>query len=161
MILIEDGLRFVDVLLDLALDAPRDGEQPIEIIANDRRFGRHRRHLLELLQLGEGLVLRLFRQLRVLDLILELGDIVALIGVAEFLLNGLHLLIQIVLALRLLHLALDAPADLALDLKDRDFAFHERKDALQPLGDAGGSRTSCLSEILMARCEAIVSASFE
>src|SRR4029079_1833078 len=138
VLLIEDRLRFRDVLLDLALEAPWDREQPIEIVAHDRRFGRHRRHLLELLQLRQRLVLGLFRQLRILDFLLELGDVVALVGVAKFLLNGLHLLIQIVLALRLLHLALDARTDLSLDLKDRDFAFHQRIDALEPLGNAGG-----------------------
>ena len=138
MLLVEDRLRFGDVLLDLSLDPPRDRQQPIEIVANDRRLGRHRRHLLKLLQLGKRLVLGLFRQLRVLDLFLELGDIVALVGIAEFLLNCLHLLIQIVLALRLLHLALDARTDLTLDLENGNLAFHQRIDALQPLGDACG-----------------------
>ncbi len=70
-----------------------------------------------------------------LDLLLELGDVVALVGVAQFLLNGLHLLIQVVLALRLLHLALDAAADLLLDLQHRDLALHQRIDTLEPLGD--------------------------
>ena len=128
---IEDLLRFVEVLLDLALDAPRDREQPVEIVAHDGRLGRHRAHLLELLQLGERLVLGFLRELGVLDLLLELGDIVAFLGVAELLLNGLHLLIQIVLALRLLHLALDARADLALDLEHGDLALHERVDLLE------------------------------
>ena len=108
VIRVENALGLVEILLDLALDAPRDRQQPIEIVAHDRRFRRHRAHLPELLQLGQRLVLGFLRQLGVLDLLLELGDVVALFVVAEFLLNGLHLLIQIVLALRLLHLALDA-----------------------------------------------------
>ena len=127
----------IEVLLDLALDAPRDRQQPVEVVAHHRRLGRHRAHLLELLQLGQGLVARFLRELGVLDLLLELLDVVALVAVAEFLLNGLHLLIQIVLALRLLHLALDARADLLLDLQDGDLALHQRVDALEPLGERG------------------------
>ena len=59
--------------------------------------------------------------------------VLALFGVAEFLLDRLHLLVQVVLALRLLHLALDARADALLHLQDGDFAFHEPEHALQPL----------------------------
>ncbi len=58
--------------------------------------------------------------------------------VAELLLDRLHLLVEIVLALRLLHLALHARADLALHLQHGDLALHERVDALQTLGDRRG-----------------------
>ena len=135
---IEHRLRLVEVLLDLALDAPRDRQQPVEVVAHDGGFRRHRAHLLELLQLGQRLVAGFLRELGVLDLLFELGDVVALVRVAELLLDRLHLLVQIVLALRLLHLALDARTDLALDLQHGDLALHERVDALQPLGDRRG-----------------------
>jgi hypothetical protein len=50
-------------------------------------------------------------------------------------LDRLHLLVQIVLALGLLHLPLDAAADLLLHLQHRDLALHQGVDFLQPLGD--------------------------
>jgi hypothetical protein len=134
---IEDELSFVEVLLDLALDAPRNRKQPVEIIAHDGGFSRHRAHLLELLELGRGFVLGFLRKLGVFDFLLELGDVVAFLGVAQLLLNGLHLLIQIVLALSLFHLPLNARTDLALDLQHGDLALHERIDLLEALGDGG------------------------
>ena len=75
------------------------------------------------------------RKPRLLDALLQLGDLVAtVLGLAKLLLDRLHLLVEIVLALRLLHLALDAVADLLLDLQHADLAFHQAEDALQPLG---------------------------
>ncbi len=68
------------------------------------------------------------------DLLLELADLVGrLVHLAEFLLNGLHLLIQVVLALALLHLRLDAAADALLDLQHVHLAFDRGEDVLQAL----------------------------
>ena len=76
------------------------------------------------------------RKPRLLDALLQLGDLVAtVLGLAKLLLDRLHLLVEIVLALRLLHLTLDAVADLLLDLQHADLAFHQAEDALEPLGD--------------------------
>ena len=75
------------------------------------------------------------RELGLLDLLFELGELVAAFLVAELLLDRLHLLVEVVLALRLLHLALDARADALLDLQDGDLALHQAEHLLQPLGD--------------------------
>ena len=73
------------------------------------------------------------RQLGLFDALFEFTRLVAAVfGLAEFLLNRLKLLVQIVLALGLLHLALDAVTDALFDLQDADFGFHERIRALQP-----------------------------
>ena len=81
-----------------------------------------------------GLVAGFLRELGLLDALLELGELVAaVLALAELLLDRLQLLVQIVLALRLLHLPLDAVADALLDLQDADLAFHEAEDLLQPL----------------------------
>src|ERR687894_85412 len=85
----------------------------------------------------ERLLAGFLRELGLLDLLLELGQLVARIVVAEFLLDGLHLLVQVVLALRLLHLALDARTDALLHLQDGDFAFHQAENLFQPLGGGG------------------------
>ena len=132
MVRVEHLLRLLEVVLDLGALAPRDRQHPVEIVAHDRGFGRHRRHLAQLLQLGDRLVARLLGELGVLDLLLELGEIVLAVLVAQLLLDRLHLLVQIVLALGLLHLALDARADALLDLQDRDLALHQREALLQP-----------------------------
>ena len=68
-------------------------------------------------------------------LLLELGQLVAALLVAELLLDRLHLLVEVVLALRLLHLALDARADALLDLQHGDLALHQAEHLLEALGD--------------------------
>src|SRR3954454_17783908 len=144
MVVIEHVLREFEVALDLALDAPGYAEQPVEIIANDGRLGRHRAHLPELLELGLSALPRLLGELGVLDFLVELVELVALIAVSELLLDRLHLLVEVVLALLLLHLALDARANALLDLKDGDFALHQREYLLEPLPDR-----SHLEELLL------------
>ena len=82
------------------------------------------------------LLARLLGELGALDLLLDLGELVLAVLVAELLLDRLHLLVEIVLALRLLHLPLDARADALLDLQHRDLALHQAEHLLQALGDA-------------------------
>ena len=84
------------------------------------------------------LLARLLRELGLLDLVLDLGELVATFLVADLLLDRLHLLVEKILALRLLHLPLDAGADALLDLQHGDFALHQAEHLLQPLGDRRG-----------------------
>ncbi len=119
--------------LDLRLLVPRNGQKQVEIVAHDGGFRRHRAHLLQLLQFGIRLFAGLLGQLRLGDALFQFGHfITAVLALAEFLLNGLHLLIQIILALGLLHLALYARADALFDLQNRDLAFHEAERLFEP-----------------------------
>ncbi len=135
------------VVLDLGLLVPRNADQPIQIVPHDGRFRGHRAHLFQLLDFGRSALACFLGQLRLLDLVFEFGDLVAaVLAVAKLLLNGLHLLIQIVLALGLLHLPLDAGTDALFHLQDGDFALHHAQDALKPLGDGNDARISCFPE---------------
>ncbi len=110
-------------------------EHPVEIIAHDSRFRRHRTHLLKLFQLSIGLLTRFLRQFGLCNPIFQLGHFVAaILAVAEFLLDRLHLLIQIVLALRLLHLPLYARTDTLFHLKNGNLALHQPENPFQPAG---------------------------
>ena len=51
VVVVEHVLGDGEILLDLRLLAPRNAEHPVEIVAHDRRLGRHRRHLAQLLHL--------------------------------------------------------------------------------------------------------------
>ena len=51
VIVIENLLGSDEILLDLGLLVPRDRQQPVEIVAHDGGFRRHRRHLAQLLEL--------------------------------------------------------------------------------------------------------------
>ena len=129
----------LDVLADLGPLLPGQRQHPVQIVAHDRGLGRHRAHRAQLLQLGPGLVAGLLGELGLLDPRLELGGLVlAVLELAQLLLDRLHLLVQVVLALGLLHLPLDAGADALLDLEDRDLALHEAVEPLQALGQAAG-----------------------
>ena len=163
MVVVEHGLGAEQVLLDLRALAPRDAEQPVEVVAHDGRLGRHRRHLAQLLQLGRRLVAGLLGELGLLDPLLELGQLVlAVLAVAQLLLDRLHLLVEVVLALGLLHLPLDARADALLHLQHGDLALHQAEHLLQPLRDRRGLQDVLLVGDLDARgASAIVSASFE
>ncbi len=57
----------------------------------------------------------------------QLGEFVGFLAIAaaQFGLDRLELFVEVIFALGLLHLALDPPADLALDLEHAQFAFHE------------------------------------
>ena len=136
VVLLEDllGLHHVD-RLGLGL-APRDRQQPVEVVAHDRGFRRHRAHVAQLLQLALGLGPGFLGQLGLLDALLELDQLVAaVVLLAQLALDRLHLFVQVVLALGLLHLALHAGADLLLDLQHADLALHQGVDLLQALHD--------------------------
>jgi len=135
VIVIEDLLGQLQVLLDLALLVPRDRQQPVEIVAHDSRLRRHGRHLAQLLELVGCLFARLLRELGLLDLALDLGELVLAFLVAELVLDRLHLLVEKILALGLLHLPLDAGPDALLDLQHRNLAVDQAEHLLQPLGD--------------------------
>ena len=109
-------------------------DQPVEVVARDGRFGRHRRHRLEPLQLLDRLLGDLLGHLRLFDLLLQLVDLVALLVLAaQFLLDRLHLLVEVVLLLRLLHLLLHARLDAAVHLELVDLGFEDAGDAVEAL----------------------------
>ena len=159
VVLVEDLLGALQVAALLGLLVPGHGDQPVEVVARDGGLRRHRRHRLEALQLLDRLLLDLLRHLRLLDLLLQLVDLVALLVLAaQFLLDRLHLLVEVVL-LRLLHLLLDARLDAAVHLELVDLGFEDAGDAVQALDGEMISSRFCFSSTPTSRCAAIVSAS--
>jgi hypothetical protein len=69
---------------------------------------------------------------RSLDALLHLVEVRALFQIAQLLLDRLDLLVEVVLALALLHLLLDAAADALLHLQDVELGLHQREQMLQP-----------------------------
>ena len=134
VIFVEDLLGALQVAALARLLVPRHGDEPVDVVARDGRFGRHRRHRFQALELLDGLFLDVLRHLGLLDLLLELVHFVALLVLAaQFLLDRLHLLVEVVLLLRLLHLLLHARLDAAIDLELVDLDFENAGDAIQPL----------------------------
>ena len=132
MVLIQYFLGDIEVFFNLGVLFPRDTQHPVEIIAHHRRFRRHWAHGAQLLQLSLRLFLSFFAELGFVDFFLKFGQFVlAVFVIAQFLLNGLHLLIQIIFALGFLHLTLDPATDALFHLHHTDFAFHESVDPFQ------------------------------
>ena len=126
MVRIQDLFGRLDIFLHARALAPRNTQYPVEIIAHDRGFSRHRAHGLQLFKLLGRLFLGFLRQLRALDPFFEFtGFITTIFGLAQFLLDRLQLFVQIVLALRLLHLPLHAVPDTLFNLQNANFGFHE------------------------------------
>ena len=112
---------------------PRHGQQPVEIVARNRGLGRHGRHGFQFLQFLQGLVFDFFRHAGGFDLLLQFVEF-ALFAAAQFFLDGLDLLVEVILFLRLLHLALHARLDGAVDVQLFDFDVEHVGDAGQALG---------------------------
>jgi hypothetical protein len=77
MILVQNFRGFPNVFFDLGLLLPRDGENPIEIIADHRCLCRHRRHLLEFFEFAKSLFFRLFGKFGLADALFQFAQFVA------------------------------------------------------------------------------------
>ena len=116
MVGVEHFLGDFDVANFFGALFPRHREQPVEIVAGDRRFGRHGRHGLELLQFLDGFLVGFAGHPGGVDLLLQLVEL-AFFPAAELLLNGLDLFVEVVLFLSTLHLALHARLDGAIHVE--------------------------------------------
>ena len=133
VVVVKHRLGVRDRIVDFALLSPRQANHGVDVIAHDRGFGRHRRHQLQFLELGINLLASFLGKVRCVDLLFKLFDIGALFAFAKFLLNCLDLLVQVVIALALLHLLLDAAANTLLDLQDVDLGFQLCKQRFKAL----------------------------
>jgi len=77
---------------------------------------------------------------------------------AELFLDRAHLLVEVVLLGRFLHLLLDARADALLDLENFQLRAHVAENLLEPLGRVGRFEQRLLVFELMPRCPTSLSA---
>ena len=116
VILIQHFAGVADVEIVLGQRLPRHRRQPIQVRFDDPVLGGLRRHLLQTRQLALRLLLGLLRHPRFVDLLAVLLDFVtAIFALAQFLADGVHLLAQVVFALRLLDLLFRLLLDLLAD----------------------------------------------
>ena len=137
MVAVEHRLCCGQIALQLRLPAPWQAQQHVEIVADNRCLCRHWCHRLQLLQFGGRLAACFLRQFQRRYLLRQLGNFVAvtfLAIVAEFALDRLQLFVEVIFALRLFHLALDAAADFLFDLQHAKLALHEGEHHFEPFG---------------------------
>jgi hypothetical protein len=134
VILVEDLLGALQVAALAVFLCHGHRDQPVEVVARDGRLGDIGGIASRRFSSWIGLLLDVLRHLGLFDLLLQLVDLVALLVLAaQFLLDRLHLLVEVVLLLRLLHLLLDARLDAAIDLELVDLDFEDAGDAVQAL----------------------------
>ena len=168
VVLVEHRARVLQVEVVLGEHRPRHVGQPLEVGARHGVLGGLRRDGAQPRQLAVGLLAHVGRELRLLELGLELVDLaLAVVALAQLLADGLHLLAQQELALVLVERLLDLVADLRADLEHLQLAAEDAGEQAQPLlgverleqlllvlgrqveqrgdevGDLAGARTGC------------------
>ena len=133
VIFVQDFFRAADVADFLRPLLPWNSQQPVQIVARDRRLGGHGRHGFELLEFLDGLVADFLGHAGGFDLFLQLVEL-ALLAAAQFFLDGLDLLVEVVLFLRPLHLPLDSRLDGAVHVQLFDLDVEHVADPGQTLG---------------------------
>jgi hypothetical protein len=132
MVLVEDATGFDRVEPIVGHRRPGQLQQPVQVRPDHLVLGRRGAHPSKPIDFPIGDHLHVGGQLGFGDARLELPGLVAL-ALAQFLLDGLQLLAQVVLLLRVRHLLLRLRLDLALQLEDRDFAREQRVDQFELL----------------------------
>ena len=121
VILVEDLFGLADVDLLAGALRPRKHGKPLDVVACQAIVGGHGGHAAEAIQFLHRLFLHVLGHAGGFDLLAQIVDLaLAFVLLAQLLLNGLHLLAQIVVALRLLHLVLHFALDLGAQLLDFD-----------------------------------------
>ncbi len=105
---------------------------PVEVVAGDAELGALRGDLGEARHLLLGDLVGVGRQVRALEATAEVLELVLLVALAELVTDGLHLLAQDVLALRLAHLLLDHGGDLLLHLHHLELPRDDLQHELDP-----------------------------
>ena len=143
---IKNVLRLGNIALQLGLFTPWNAQKRIKIITDDRGFCRHRRHPAQLFQFRIGFRFCFLGELHRVNLGLNFGNLVPAFAIiiAKLALNGLHLLIQIIFALRLFHLTLHTATDFLFDLQNAKLAFHEGKGHFKPAKRVGFNQQQLL-----------------
>ena len=147
MIGVEHRLRLREVDDLLGALGPRQRHEPIHIGARHRVLGGRRRHLRKAIEFAQSLLLHRLRHSRRFNLLGQFFDFLRLVVTfAEFLLDGLHLLAQEVLALVLADLGLHLRLNLRAELEHLEFLDQDSIEVVHP-----GADVERLEDLLLHR----------
>ena len=126
MVLVEDDARVLEVEVVLGGLVPGQGEDPLEVAADDAVLGGRGRELGEPVELAARGAVGLLGEVGLLDLSAELRDLgLLLVAFPELILDRLQLLAEEVLALGVLHLRLHLGLDLRAELEHLELAVED------------------------------------
>ncbi|MNI40862.1 hypothetical protein D3C73_950980 [compost metagenome] len=136
MIRIQHLLCLQDIQVIFGRLGPRQTQQHIDIIADHAAFSRACRHFFEPVDLFLNLFLYAFRQFLLFH---QTAQLIGFAGpaflVAKLLLDRFHLLTEIILFLRLLHLLLHPLVDLAFEFQHLTLIVEDIQQLLQTFAD--------------------------
>ncbi len=136
VLFVEDALGFGEVNLVLGLLQPRQVDDPVEVMAGEAVFGHGGGHLREALQFLHGDFAGFGREFGFLDAFAEGFDFgVALLGVAEFALDGVELFAQEEVALRFGEGGGDFGLDFGSQVQQFHLAVQKRQELLEAVLD--------------------------
>ena len=135
MILLEDSGRLLDVELLFAALAPGELRDGLEEGADDLGLHRLAADAAQAPELAIDLLAHFGGEVELGETLHELVEVVALVAVAELLLDRLHLLAQHHLALAVAQLFAHLGLDLLLGVEDGELALHLEQDLAQTLLD--------------------------
>ncbi len=138
MVFVEDLADVAEVEVVLGPGLPGQVDEPLQVLGDDDGLGRQGHHLAEAPVLAEGDLLDLGGHAGLEDVAAEVVEVGPAArapgpGAAEFLLDGLELLLEEVLLLGLADAAADAVGDLLLELQQVDLVLQQGRQRLQPL----------------------------
>ena len=134
MVSVEDLPRLDQIDVVLGLFSPRQTDQPVEVVPERRSLGGIGVHALEPLELLFHLLHGVDRHQGARDLLADALDLLGqLVPLAQLVLDRLHLLAQVVLALRLVDLVARQRVDLLLHGQHVDLPLQELGDLLETL----------------------------
>src|SRR3972149_3226117 len=126
MIALQNFCRILHIQVIRRGIRPGQLRDPIDVRTDDAHFGRHRRHLIEPLDLFQGDKLWFIGQVRRIDFFLQLADIAREdIAFAQLVLDLPHLLAQVILTLAFIHFTVHTRMDLFFQFEHIHFLRRE------------------------------------
>src|ERR1700674_3990069 len=133
---VENLFRLRDFNFSTRSLRPGQDGQPLDIVSRDRIIRRHRRHARQASEFLQRFFLHFIGHARGFDFLFWFfGVTLAFVLLAQFFLDRLHLLAQVILALRLLHTILHFRLDLVPQLLHFQFFGQVLIDFSQPHAD--------------------------
>ena len=115
---------------------PGDARQPVDVRPHDADFGSHRSHHRQPRQFFHRLFVDFRRQPACVDLLADFVDLLLEnVFLAQFVLDDPHLLAQVNLALRAIHLLMHLAGDLVFQFEHAQFLTEQFGDVIEPLFD--------------------------
>src|SRR5438445_199983 len=136
---VENLFGFENIYFTAGSLSPREYRQPLDVISSHAVISGHRRHACQPAQLFQCLFLHIIRHACRFNFLPKFfGIALAFILLAEFLLDRLHLLAQVVFTLALLDAVLHLGLDLVTELLDFELLGEMLVDFFQANADIGG-----------------------